>query len=808
MIATSRQKLLVPFSLSLLFLLAIGVALVAGPRQAGRVIVLGFDGADARTVQKMIDAGELPNLAKLAQQGTFAPLRSTNPAESAAGWAAINTGKGPAKNGIPSFFGRRLVNGLPQTVPAHMESVTRPTSEMEIGGMLGLLASYPPMTIAGISGAAVLLAFLLFFLAVLRLRGRTAGILAVLFGVLAAYGAYRARGYVPGEIPNVTHNLIEADGFWKAAAENGKRAIVLDAALAFDRPEVPGARVLAGLGLPDCRGDVGEWFVYTTDSFEVGLWPKGTPSGTGSGDVFKVAWQQSDGKIHAKIPGPMLFWEEERVQGEYEAVDRALQDPDLGWEKSKGLQARKQELKDRLDRFRRGDNELRATADLVVERLGTDKVRVTIGKESQELSENQWSTWYHLSFEINPLVSVQAVTRARVMKLGETFELYVNTLDIDPEHPSFWQPISQPSSFSRDLVNWSGETYETVGWACMTNQIKDKKLPIEAFLEDVEFTEGWREKLTYAALARDDWDLLFSVFTTADRVQHMMYKYYDAEHPKHDAAEAARSITFFGEPTTLAEVIPAIYRQIDRIVGKVVAEYMRPEDTLLLCADHGFTSFRREMNVNNWLAEKGYFAIREDLTSTGFPNDTLDQGVDWSRTKAYCLGLGMIFVNQKGREAQGIVEPSEARAVLESIRKDFLEAMDTPTEGGAPVRVGHDAVIVADTFEGPYMERCADMMLGLAENYRVSWATAGGKIDLKKDGATIVLDSLYKDNTNNWCGDHASVSPEIVTGIFFCSRPVVVPEGGVNVTHVGATALDLLGVPVPADFDDPALARK
>jgi predicted AlkP superfamily phosphohydrolase/phosphomutase len=805
MTETSRQRLLAPLTLSFLLLLTLGAALVTG-KPAGRVIVLGFDGADARTVQRMMDAGELPNLKKLAERGTFAPLRSTNPAESAAGWAAINTGKGPAKNGIPSFFGRRLKDGLPQTVPAHMESITRPTSEMHMGGVLGLLAGHDPLTVAGIAGLAVALGFVVLFLGVLRLRAPLALVLAVLFGGLAAYAAHRARGYVPGEVPNVTHNLIEADGFWKPAAENGVRAVVLDAALAFDRPEVAGARVLAGLGLPDCRGDIGEWFVYSTDSLELGLWPEGTPTNTGSGDIFKVDWQKSDGKIHAKLPGPVLFWEKERVEGEYEAVQRSLEDPDIGWEESKGLRAREQELKEQVDRFRLGKNEVRATADLVVERLGTDKVRVTIGKESQELSDGQWSGWYHLSFEINPLVSVQAVTRARVLSMGEKFELYVNTLDIDPSHPPFWQPISQPTSFAGDLVDWSGETYETVGWACMTNQIKDKKLPIEAFLEDVEFTETWREKLTYAALARNDWDLLFSVFTTADRVQHMMYKYTDAEHPKHDKEQAARSITFFGEPTTLADVIPAIYRHIDKIVGKVVDEYLKPEDTLLLCADHGFTSFRREMNVNNWLAEKGYLAIRKDLTTT--QADSLDFAVDWSRTKAYCLGLGMIFVNQKGREAQGIVAPADARGVLEAIRNDFVEAMDTPVEGGPQVRAGHDAVILSDVIQGPYMDRCADMMLGFEENYRVSWATAGGKIDLKNEAGGIVLDRVYKDNTNNWCGDHASVSPEIVKGIFFCSRPVVVPESGVNVTHVGATALDLLGVPVPADYDDPPLARK
>jgi hypothetical protein len=64
----------------------------AAPAQAGapngRVIVLGFDGADARTAAELMDKGQLPNLAALREKGTFTPLETTNPAESPVSWAA------------------------------------------------------------------------------------------------------------------------------------------------------------------------------------------------------------------------------------------------------------------------------------------------------------------------------------------------------------------------------------------------------------------------------------------------------------------------------------------------------------------------------------------------------------------------------------------------------------------------------------------------------------------------------------------------------------------------------------------------
>jgi len=333
----------------------------------------------------------------------------------------------------------------------------------------------------------------------------------------------------------------------------------------------------------------------------------------------------------------------------------------------------------------------------------------------------------------------------------------------------------------------------------MTNAIKDKRLPVPVFLEDIEFTMGWREKLTYAALERDGWEILFSVFSVTDRVQHMMFKFHDEEHPKHDPDEAAQVVQFFGEPTALKDVIPAIYKQMDRVVGAVMGK-IGPDDTLLLCADHGFTSFRREMHVNNWLAEKGYLAIKSDVSGRG--TKQLDV-VDWSKTKAYSLGLGMVFLNLEGREPYGIVTAAEADALMDGIEKDFLETYDEID--GVRHKVGRDVFRIEGNYEGPYRDRCADLMLGFEEYYRTSWPTAGGQIRLEEKDGEIVVSSPFRDNASPWCGDHASVSPHIVTGVFFSSKPVVLPEDGVSVLHVAPTVLALAGVPIPADYDRPAL---
>jgi predicted AlkP superfamily phosphohydrolase/phosphomutase len=345
-----------------------------------------------------------------------------------------------------------------------------------------------------------------------------------------------------------------------------------------------------------------------------------------------------------------------------------------------------------------------------------------------------------------------------------------------------------------------GEPYETVGWACLSNPYKDKEIDEATFLEAIEFTFGWREKLTLASLARGDWRLFMSVESTPDRVQHMLYQHYDPEHPLHDAAKAASTIEYFGETIPLSDVIPATYRQVDRFVGRVMDEHLRPEDTLIVCADHGFQSFRRQVHLNNWLEREGYLELKPGVTSRD--RDFLGF-VDWSKTRAYSLGLGAIYLNQRGREALGTVEPGERDALLAEIKDRLLREQDDGTP--AVVEVHR----TSDIHSGPFLEREADLMVGFARGYRVSWSTTTGGMRLRKNDQEVWEPGpVCEDNTSPWSGDHVSVASPLVQGIFFSSRPVVVPEGGLDLLHIAPTALSLLGVALPDEYDLPPLAMR
>ena len=183
-------------------------------------------------------------------------------------------------------------------------------------------------------------------------------------------------------------------------------------------------------------------------------------------------------------------------------------------------------------------------------------------------------------------------------------------------------------------------------------------------------------------------------------------RYYDVEHPLYDAEEANQTFEFFGETIRLADCIPAIYRQVDELVGEIMESHIGEGDTLLICADHGFQSFRRQCHVNNWLYDNGYLALKDGVQKS---QQVVSTYVDWEKTQAYSLGIGMVYLNKVGGPTPvGIVTPEEERDILMKMRSDFLATVDPETG----VEVAGDAFILADIHDGPYQKDEADLMLG------------------------------------------------------------------------------------------------
>ena len=98
-------------------------------------------------------------------------------------------------------------------------------------------------------------------------------------------------------------------------------------------------------------------------------------------------------------------------------------------------------------------------------------------------------------------------------------------------------------------------------------------------------------------------------------------------------------------------------------------------------------------------------------------------GVDWSKTKAYAVGLNSIYLNVAGREGQGIVSADELEQTLSGLKDQLSAWKDADgTSVIQKIRLKHE------TYSGPYTRFGPDLVVGYAPGYRGSGETGLGKI--------------------------------------------------------------------------------
>ncbi len=377
--------------------------------------------------------------------------------------------------------------------------------------------------------------------------------------------------------------------------------------------------------------------------------------------------------------------------------------------------------------------------------VGDDAERVRIeidGSEPFDLPLRTYSPWVKLTFRPGLGIKVHGIARFYLNSAATEVELYMTPIHIDPENPAM--PISHPQIYSVYLAKKQG-SFATLGLAEDTWALNERVIDEKAFFDQAMEIYEERERMFLDALSQTKKGFLTTVFDTTDRVQHMFYRYLDPTHP----ANAGK------DTTEWADAIPRIYERVDALLGKVWDEVDRPDTVFMVISDHGFTNFRRGVNLNTWLKENGYLVLNEGCETS----DDWFEHVDWSRTRAFSLGLTGMFINRKGREASGIVnEGEEYRSLVDEITTK-LEALVDPQTALPAIR---KVRATWKTFDGPYRLDAPDLLIGYEGGYRNSWECATGS----------VTESVFSDNTRSWSGDHC-VDPDIVPGVFFCNRRIV-----------------------------------
>jgi predicted AlkP superfamily phosphohydrolase/phosphomutase len=421
------------------------------------------------------------------------------------------------------------------------------------------------------------------------------------------------------------------------------------------------------------------------------------------------------------------------------------------------------------DPLRKGAEPLKVPFTATVAKDGTATLR--IGGQKYRLEKGRYTEWVPVCFRAFPGVKVRGVCKFLLLATEPEFELYATPINIDPESPAL--PIGYPAVYPVYLANRQG-SYATLGLAEDTWGLNEHVLEDEHFRQQCLDHDREREEMFLDALDNVPHGLCVCVFDGSDRMQHMFWRHHDHEHPGHPQ----------DAPPEHANAIENLYVRMDQLVGRTMAKCAGTDTLLMVLSDHGFTTFRRGVDLNRWLEQEGYLVVDDERRGEDYL-----AGVDWSKTRAFALGLTGIFLNLQGKFSKGIVDPDVEAEKLRAEISEKLAALIDPKTGRRAFRRVYQS---EKAYRGPYKSTAPDVIPGYESGYRVSWDAAIGRTTTE----------VFHDNMKAWSGDHC-VDPSVVPGILFCNRAV--HGDGPRLLDIAPTILNVFGVPVPDYMDGRAL---
>lgn len=454
------------------------------------------------------------------------------------------------------------------------------------------------------------------------------------------------------------------------------------------------------------------------------------------------------------------------VKEEIESLKEKAKDNSLSIQKLRRIKNRIVELRDKQ----------RLLADLFLSKQG-NRLKIQIGQDTQELSGCVWSKWFTVPFSMSPLITLKGMIKLRVLSY-DPLEVYMTPVQFHPQHIPVNVAISSPRDYASKIAQRNG-LYPTLGWSEATNPLKDGEIDEKVFWEDLTYTTKQRTKILFSQMEKNDWQFFMTVFYATDRAGHMYWRFIDPKHPRYNDRK---------KYPKYKDGLFKIYKWMDDVVGKV-RKKLSKEDILMVISDHGFASFRWEVNVNTWLYKHGYLSLKTGKRSRMqiidlFRDGNLCKQIDWKRTKAYSIGLGKIYINLKGRDKSGIVPKSEYKKLCKEIREKFLRFRHNGKN------VVSRIVFADEIYTGPSLNNAPDMLLGFHRGYRISWQTSLGGVP----------DEIIEPNRLKWSGDHCSIDPKLVPGVFFSNKKLI-NEKQPHLIDIAPTVLSLFHIKIPKDME-------
>ncbi len=333
---------------------------------------------------------------------------------------------------------------------------------------------------------------------------------------------------------------------------------------------------------------------------------------------------------------------------------------------------------------------------------------------------------------------------------------------------------------------------------------------LDDFIERWERIHEIRRRTALYLMETRPWDFFMVVFSSIDLIQHHLWKFHDPAHPLHNPQLRGK----------YGHIIEEFYRKIDAAIGELTGR-LEPGSRVFVVSDHGAGPELRAFYLNRWLMQEGYLAIKKGyypLVDIKFPHlfykllrrlkvsavswtipmslyallkDRVDprdglsipQVVDWSRTRAFAGNHTeqAIYINLKGREPLGVVEPGRE---YEELREEILARLAALKDPESGEKVVDRAWKREELYHGPYVDQAADIYFFM------------------KGGAWIARRELqYRELfrlPDKTSGTHR------MNGLFILSGEGVkrgVALDGLKITDVAPTILYSMGLPVPDAMD-------
>jgi predicted AlkP superfamily phosphohydrolase/phosphomutase len=344
---------------------------------------------------------------------------------------------------------------------------------------------------------------------------------------------------------------------------------------------------------------------------------------------------------------------------------------------------------------------------------------------------------------------------------------------------------------------------------------------VRAVLDELFDELQYKSLVNRYLMRHEEWDVLITHIWGTDRIQHELWHVIDPAHPRYRESESQQ----------YRERICQYWDQVDEELSRLITE-AGDDVTVWVVSDHGFGPIHKYCSFNVWLLEQGFLQLKTDALSRfkrllfnvgltpelaykisrsrllarlrparGVTTQAGSAGrlskmflsfndVDWKHTPAYSKGnYGQIFINLKGREQHGVVEPGgQYERVKDEIITCLRQIVDPDT--GEPLL---DLITTKEEmYDGPHLDDAPDISF-LPRDMRY---LALGSMDFSSN--KFIVDAFGNSGGHRMNGILVACGPHLRSGLAL---------DRLTIYDVAPTLLYQLGLEVPRDMDGRVVAE-